>query len=360
MFVGAIQNACFAGPVELFQNSMVSWSTASCIEFIHQTMSASPDSPLPKMRKKLPLQPAASSIASPPVSGIIKRSNITATPQHGQSRRSLFLEDEAIEELSDGRSKSSVTDDSEEEEEDDADDSCVTHGSYSDGDQEIYQAGQSSQAEAYGFGVPLHHTRHQNRIPLVDALESKILETKNNRRLARAAAAAVALAAPLSPQHLSIALSLAAPLSPQHSSAAAAAVAISAPFPIFVRKLVAHPSLPTDRRSPQRVVIPQSPLRTSTGVTHSPCPRDKSSTEISRLIVPQTPPQTSAPVAPSPKLKPPSRMKLPRALPTTRDISSQTVSAICSASTQTSPWDAPVTLSDLREEIRTLLVGLGF
>jgi hypothetical protein len=356
VFVGAIQNACFAGPVELLQNSMVSLSTASSIEFIHQTMSASPDSPLPKMRKKLPLQPAASSIASPPVSGIIKRSNITATPQHGHSRRSLFLEDEAIEELSDGRSKSSATDDSEEEEEDDADDSIVTNGSYSDGDQAIYQAGQSSQAEAYGFGVPLHHTRHQNRIPLVDALESRILETKNNRRLTKAAAAAAALAAPLSPQHLSIAFSLAAPLSPQHSSAAAAAVAIPAPFPIFVRKLVTHPSLPTDRRSPQRVVIPQSPLRT--GLTHSPCPRDKSSTEISRLIVPQTPPPTSAPVAPSPKLKPPSRMKLSRGL--TRDISSQTVSAVCSASTQTDPWDAPVTLSDLREEIRTLLVGLGF
>lgn len=342
-------------------------------------MSESPDSPLPKMRKKLPLQPTSSSIASPPVSGIIKRSNITGTPPHWRSRRSLFtssrfIQDQATEERSDGRSNSSADGDCEEEEEGDADDSCVTYGSHSDGSQFIYQAGQSSQAEALGFGVPLDQVRNResDRIPLADVLESKILAAKNNRKLARAAAAAVALAAPLSPQHLAIALSaavaLAVPLSPQHFVSTGSA-AIDLPVPVAFQHLAIGEDAAV---APALPVSPQHLVRTGGAAVALPVPVSPqhlaraAAAEVA-LAVPapfsifQIPLQNSVPLAPAPKLNPPSRMKLSRAPPQRKDISTQTSSALCdSASTQTSPWDAPVTLSDLREEIRTLLVGLGF
>jgi hypothetical protein len=231
----------------------------------------------------------------------------------------------------------------------------VTYGSPSDGSPFIYQAGQSSQAEALGFGVPLDQVRNResDRIPLADVLESKILAAKNNRKLARAAAAAVALAAPLSPQHLAIALSaavaLAVPLSPQHFVSTGSA-AIDLPVPVSPQHLV--------RTGGAAVALP---------VPVSPQQLARAAAAAVALAVPapfsifQIPLQNSVPLAPAPKLNPPSRMKLSRAPPQRKDISTQTSTALCdSASTQTSPWDAPVTLSDLREEIRTLLVGLGF
>jgi hypothetical protein len=190
--------------------------------------------------------------------------------------------------------------------------------------------------------------------------------------LARAAAAAVALAAPLSPQHLAIALSaavaLAVPLSPQHFVSTGSA-AIDLPVPVAFQHLARAEDTAV---APALPVSPQHLVRTGGAAVALPVPVSPqhlaraAAAEVA-LAVPapfsifQIPLQNSVPLAPAPKLNPPSRMKLSRAPPQRKDISTQTSSALCdSASTQTSPWDAPVTLSDLREEIRTLLVGLGF
>ena len=123
-----------------------------------------------------------------------------ATIQSGVSRRSAFLSCKFFEHQSkEDRDGESVSGSSNSDEDDESDDSCITHGSYSDGSYEAYARGWSSQASAAGHGTPLHMKRNKERTNVVDSILEGIQKRKQDRRNAAGAAtlaAAGALAGP--------------------------------------------------------------------------------------------------------------------------------------------------------------------
>jgi hypothetical protein len=117
--------------------------------------------------------------------------------QSGVSRRSAFLACKFFEHQSkEDRDGESVSGSSNSDDDDESDDSCITHGSYSDGSYEAYAKGWSSQASAAGHGTPLHMKRNKERESVVDSILEGIQRRKKDRRNAADAAALAALTVP--------------------------------------------------------------------------------------------------------------------------------------------------------------------
>ena len=335
-------------------------------------MADSDDSPLPKPRKKHVLLNPQSMPMTPesPLNLVIKRPTIMRTPpEPARSSRGSFLsnplfEHEAKEVNSDGRTNSSVSDYSSDDE--DADDSCVTYGSHPDGSFEIYQQGQSSQAD--NFPTPMHHARHSGRVPLHQELEDRLMAEKAARKSARLAAEAVAATAsflniPI-PDLPPVAINAPAVDQPVDLAGIAA-------FDLPQRKITIPLMFQRSRQAPmpmppQPVAIPSprspvlSPVKVSLPV--SPLPDNLS---FANRIIPETPLLKLPPSMPS--LQPSSelqhnRLKLSKLV---RSISAQTEPtrvATASIAVQTCDRDAdsPLTLKDLRGELQSFLQGIGF
>ena len=303
------------------------------------------DSPLPKFRKKWVPQQPQSLIPESPVN-------------------------EAKEVGSDGVTNSSASDYSSDDE--DADDSCVTYGSHPDGSFEVYQQGQSSQADNFGFSTPLQVARHSGRVPLHQELEDRLIAEKAARKSARLAAEAVAATASL----------LAIPIpdmrnvapNPPAVDQSVPLAGSAAAFDLPQRKITIPSMFQRSRQAtlpvpPQPVAIssPRTPVLSPVKVSLplSPLPDLLS---FASKIIPETPVPKLPPSMPSlqPSSGPPrqqSRMKLSILV---RSISVQTmpVTRVATASiavqTHESDADLPVTLRDLRSELQSFLKGIGF
>ena len=338
-------------------------------------MADSDDSPLPKPRKKHVLPDPQSMPMAPesPLNLVIKRPTIMRTPpEPARSSRGSFLsnplfEHEAKEVNSDERTNSSVSDYSSDDE--DGDDSCVTYGSHPNGSFEVYQQGQSSQAD--NFPTPMHHARHSGRVPLHQELEERLMAEKAARKSARLAAEAVAATASLLnipiPDLPPVAINANAPAVGQPVDLAGIAA-----FDLPQRKITIPLMFQRSRQAPlpmppQPVAIPSprspvlSPVKVSLPV--SPLPDNLS---FANRIIPETPVPKLHPSMPS--LQPSSelqhnRLKLSKLV---RSISLQTMPltpvATASIAVQTCERDAdlPLTLKDLRGELQSFLKGIGF
>jgi hypothetical protein len=333
------------------------------------------DSPLPKFRKKCVPQQPQSLTPESPVNHVIKRPTVGRTPpEPARSSRDTFLshkllDHEAKEVGSDGVTNSSVSDYSSDDE--DADDSCVTHGSHPDGSFEVYQQGQSSQADNFGFSTPLQVARHSGRVPLHQELEDRLIAEKAARKSARLAAEAVAataslLAIPI-PDMRNVAPNQ--PAVDQSVPLAGSAAAFDLPqrkitIPLMFQRsrqeILPVPPQPVAKSPPRTPVL--SPVKVSLPL--SPLPDLLS---FASRIIPETPVPKLPPSMPSlqPSSGPPrqqSRMKLSTLV---RSISVQTmpVTRVATASiavqTQESDADLPVTLRDLRSELQSFLKGIG-
>jgi hypothetical protein len=330
------------------------------------------DSPLPKFRKKFVPQQPQSMTPESPVNHLIKRPTVRRTPpEPARSSRDTFLshtliDHEAKEVGSDGVTNSSVSDYSSDDE--DADDSCVTHGSHPDGSFEVYQQGQSSQADNFGFSTPLQFARHSGRVPLHQEMEDRLIADKAARKSARLAAEAVAATASL----LAIPipdLRNVAPHPPAVDQSAPLAGSAAA-FDLPQRKITIPLMFQRSRQAtlpvpPQPVAIssPRTPVLRPVKVSLPLSPLPDLLSFASRII-PETPVPKLPPSMPS--LQPSSgpqqsRMKLSTIV---RSISVQTMPATRVATTsiavQTHESDAdlPVTLRDLRSELQSFLKGI--
>ena len=321
-------------------------------------------SPLPKFRKKhIPADPSRLTTPESSPNLIVKRPAIKRTPPEPRpvapsaSFRNSFLgntllDHEAKEVGSDGGTNSSVSEYSSDD--DDVDDSCVTHGSYSDGSVEAYRQGQLSQAE--NFSTPLHRARHRGRVPLHEELEARIMAEKAQRRAARLAAEATAAQG----AHLAIPL-------PYVEATPAHTAPLDIPVPIVAQPNDVIPSAIPDASIPERkTIIPLMFQRTRKAELLPPQPnlvRSPSSPaadplSLERIIIPEPPPPVilSLPITTS-SSGPQSRMKLTKAV---RSIAIQTqpLHDTASAAAQTSAdLDSPVTLRELKNELHTLSLG---
>ena len=358
------------------------------------------DSPLPRFRKRYvpPGVPSMPMTPESPLNLVIKRRPIRRTPpEPARSSRDTFLSNplfdhESKEVGSDGATNESVSDFSSDDPE--ADDSVVTYGSHPDGSFEIYREGQLSQTEM--FSTPLHLARHSGRVPLYQELEDKLIADKAARKSARLAAQAVAATASLlaipipelpnvahNPPAVQETVRLAIPDLPNiahNPSPVEETVRLVEPQ----RKITIPLMFQQSRRAdlpvpPQAVPIfspgPRSPVPSCVQVSHqSPLVGLLS---FDSRIVPETPVpklgQLMPSLQPSSGPKQSKRLKLPKNV---RSIAVQTMSvppvATASIAVQTCESDAdlPVSLRDLRNELQPLrdlkrelqsfLIGLGF
>lgn len=328
-------------------------------------MAESDDSPLPKFRRKhVPPDPSRST--TPPESSpnlIVKRPAFKRTPPEphrvapSASSRSSFLGNplldlESKEVRSDGETNSSVSEYSSDD--DDVDDSCVTHGSYSDGSPGTYRQGQLSQAE--NFTTPMHLARHRGRVLLYEELEARIKAEKAQRRSARLAAEAAAAQGAL----------LAIPL-PNVEATPAQIAPLDTPVPNAAQHIdPVLSAIPDTSISERQIIIPLMfqrsrkaellPLRPNLVPSLRSPAADPLSLE--RRIIPETPP----PVLPSLPLTNSSSGKLSRMklTKTVRSVAVQTqpLHDTASAAAQTTTdVDSPVTLRELQSELHTLSSG---
>ena len=327
-------------------------------------MAESDDSPLPKFRKKhVPADPSRST--TPPESSpnlIVKRPAFKRTPPEphrvapSASSRSSFLGNplldlESKEVRSDGETNSSVSEYSSDD--DDVDDSCVTHGSYSDGSPGTYRQGQLSQAE--NFSTPMHLARHRGRVPLHEELEARIKAEKAQRRTARLAAEAAAAQGAL----------LAIPL-PNVEARPARIAPLDIPVPNTAHCIESVLSAMPEASIPdRRIIIPlmfQRSFKAELLPPHPnlvPCPLSPAADPLSleRIIIPETPPPAmhSLPIANSSSGRL-SRMKMTKPV---RSVAVQTHSLYdtASAASQTEDADSQVTLAELQSELHALSLG---
>jgi hypothetical protein len=254
-----------------------------------------------------------------------------------------------------------------------ADDSVVTYGSHPDGSFEIYQQGQMSQSEM--FSTPLHLARHSGRVPLYQELEDRLIADKAARKSARLAAQAVAATASL--------LAIPIPDLPNvvHTlPAVQETVCLVQPQRKITIPLMFQQSRRADLPMPPQAVPifspgPRSPVPSCVQVSHqSPLVGLLS---FDTKIVPETPVPKLGQLMPS--LKPSSGPKQSKSLMLPKSVRSyavQTMSvspvATASIAVQTCESDVylPVSLRDLRNELQPLrdlkselqsfLIGLGF